>query len=107
MLHLTTDRYMELPLLLLASTAAWPQQPHSFPSACSAGQLALRPVRVLSGAWDFAWLPSYNVSAETDISAIAFNETEVVPGAWDAAWGGGFLDPETFTRIVYADLARE
>ncbi len=26
--------------------------------------------------------------------------------AYDASWGKGFLNPENFTRIVYADLTR-
>lgn len=26
---------------------------------------------------------------------------------FDAAWGGGFLNPEAFTRIVYGDLSRD
>ncbi len=26
---------------------------------------------------------------------------------FDAKWGGGFLNPETFTRIVYSDLSRK
>jgi glyoxylase-like metal-dependent hydrolase (beta-lactamase superfamily II) len=27
--------------------------------------------------------------------------------AWDAKWGRGFLNPDTFTRIVYTDLSRK
>jgi glyoxylase-like metal-dependent hydrolase (beta-lactamase superfamily II) len=27
--------------------------------------------------------------------------------AWDAKWGGGFLNPDQFTAIVYSDLSRK
>ena len=58
---------------------SWPVDLPSYPKYPG------RSVQVLTGSWQFAYSPTYNISATTSLAGLVFNRSQAVPAAWDAA----------------------